>query len=54
VSYCWKSYYKDKKLESVYRLRNIYKGGLGPSMQDDEQYHICDSIINTWKKKSCR
>ena len=51
VSYCWKSYYKDNKLKSVYLLRNIYKGGLDPSMQDDEQYKICDSIINTWKEK---
>ena len=51
VSYCWKSYYKDNKLKSVYRLRNIYKGGLDPSMQDEEQYKICDSIINTWKEK---
>ena len=51
VSYCWKSYYKDNKLKSVYRLRDIYKGGLDPSMQDDEQYKICDSIINTWKEK---
>ena len=51
VSYCWNSYYKDNKLKSVYRLRNIYKGGLDPSMQDEEQYKICDSIINTWKEK---
>ena len=51
VSYCWKSYYKDNKLKSVYRLRDIYKGGLDPSMQDEEQYKICDSIINTWKEK---
>ena len=50
VSYCWKSYYKDNKLKSVYRLRDIYKGGLDPSMQDEEQYQICDSIINTWKE----
>lgn len=52
VSYCWKSYHKYNKLESVYRLRNIYKGGLDPSMQDEEQYRICDSIINAWKEKS--
>ena len=51
VSYCWKSYYKDNKLKSVYRLRDIYKGGLDPSMQDEEQYRICDSIINTWKER---
>jgi hypothetical protein len=51
VSYCWNSYYKDNKLKSVYRLRNIYKGGLDPSMQDEEQYKICDSIINTWKER---
>lgn len=51
VSYCWRSYYKDNKIKSVYRLRDIYKGGLDPSMQDDEQYQICDSIINTWKEK---
>lgn len=47
VLFCWKSYYKDNKLKSVYRLRDIYKGGLDPSMQDEEQYQICDSIINT-------
>lgn len=52
VSYCWKSYHKCNKLESVYRLRNIYKGGLDPSMQDEEQYRICDSIINAWKERS--
>jgi len=28
-------------------LRDIYKGNLDPSMQDEEQYQICDSIINT-------
>ena len=50
VSYCWKSYYTYNKLVSVYRLRDIYKGGLDPSMQDEEQYQICDSIINTWKE----
>lgn len=52
VSYCWKSYHKYNKLESVYRLRNIYKGGLDPSMLDEEQYRICDSIINAWKERS--
>lgn len=52
VSYCWKSYHKYNKLESVYRLRDIYEGGLDPSMQDEEQYRICDSIINTWKEKN--
>lgn len=52
VSYGWISYYKDNKLKSVYRLRDIYKGGLDPSMQDEEQYKICDSIINTWKEGS--
>lgn len=52
VSYCWKSYHKYNKLESVYRLRDIYKGGLDPSMQDEGQYQICDSIINTWKERS--
>lgn len=52
VSYCWISYYKDNKLKSVYRLRDIYKGDLDPSMQDEEQYKICDSIINTWKEGS--
>ena len=51
VSYCRKSYYKYNNLMSVYRLRNIYKGGLDPNMQDEEQYQICDSIINTWKEK---
>ena len=51
VSYCWKSWYKDNNLKSVYRLRDIYKGGLVPSMLDEEQYKICDSIINTWKQK---
>ncbi len=52
VSYCWKSYYKDCNLKSMYRLRDIYKGGLDPSMQDEGQYQICDSIINTWKERS--
>lgn len=47
VLYCWKSYHKYNKLESVYRLRDIYKGGFDPSMQDEEQYKICDSIIET-------
>ena len=51
VSYCWKSYQKDNKLKSVYRLKEIYKGELDPSMQDDKQYQICDSIINTWKER---
>ena len=51
VSYCWKSYYKYNNLMSVYRLRNIYKGGLDPNMQDEEQYQICDSIINTWEER---
>jgi hypothetical protein len=54
LSYCWKSYYKDNKLKSMYRLRDIYKGGLDPSMQDEGQYQICDSIINTWKEKCSR
>ena len=54
VSYCWKSYYKDNNLMSMYRLRDIYKGGLDPymqDMQDEEQYKICDSIINTWRER---
>lgn len=52
VSYCWSSYYKDNRLKAVYRLRDIYKGGLDPSMRDEEQFQICDSIINTWKERS--
>jgi len=52
VSYCWKSYYKYNNLVSVYRLRNIYKGGLDPNMQDEEQYKICDSIIKTWRERN--
>lgn len=52
VLYCWKSYHKYNKLESVYRLRNVFKGGLDPSMQNEEQYRICDSIINAWKERS--
>lgn len=52
VSYCRKSYYKYNNLVSVYRLRNIYKGGLDPNMQDEEQYKICDSIIKTWREKN--
>ena len=50
VLYCWKSYNVYHDLASVYTLRHIYKGGLDPSMQDEEQYKICDSIINAWKK----
>lgn len=52
VSYCRKSYYKYNNLVSVYRLRNIYKGGLDPNMQDEEQYKICDSIIKTWRERN--
>ena len=52
VSYCRKSYYKYNNLMSVYRLRNIYKGGLDPNMQDEEQYQICDSIIKTWRERN--
>ena len=52
VSYCWKSYYKYNNLVSVYRLRNIYKGGLDPSLQDEGQYQICDSIIKTWRERN--
>ena len=54
VSYCWKSYYRDNNLKSMYRLRDIYKGGLDPymqDMQDEEQYKICDSIINTRRER---
>lgn len=52
VSYCRKSYYKYNNLVSVYLLRNIYKGGLDPNMQDEEQYKICDSIIKTWRERN--
>lgn len=51
VSYCWKSYYNHDKLESVFILKSLYRGGLDPNMQDEEQYKICDSIIKTWREK---
>ena len=52
--YCWKSYYRYKKLVSVYRLLDVFKGGLDPSMRDEEQYKICDSIIKTRREMCCR
>ena len=52
VSYCWKSYYNHDKLESVFILKSLYRGGLDPNMQDEEQYQICDSIIKTWRERN--
>ena len=47
VLYYWKSYYKHDRLKSMYHLRIIYNGDLDPSMKDEEQYKICDSIFNS-------
>lgn len=54
VLYCWKSYYVYHDLASVYTLKKVYKGDLDPSMRDEEQYKICDSIIKTRREMCCR